>query len=303
MVSFKKGNTFKWRIVVYMCINIIVSLFVLSLYDFTPKLNTYLFIILIPIVIAPVFLNKDIMNPFNIFLISSQFLFIFNMIDINANKDFFRYGMLSSNYYEVAFTWAILIILMWYVCMYLGYFYTFEKQSKNKELRVFEIRNSTSIAIILIVLGTISYLVITYLKGGLSGILEGLSNRRESYAGLSYFIKLTSLVSIGAIMLLHKGYKRISMILIVLSFLMLSSFGGRSAAFFGSVFPFLLFYHYRVKKIRFTSLIPVGFIGVIFAIALGNYRQYNEFRLEFNGIYGLLSKVASGTQGGEIRAE
>jgi len=252
MVSFKKGNTFKWRIVLYMCINIILSLFVLSLYDFTPKLNTYLFIILIPIVIAPVFLNKDIMNPFNIFLISSQFLFIFNMIDINANKDFFRYGMLSSNYYEVAFTWAILIILMWYVCMYLGYFYTFEKQSKNKELRVFEIRNSTSIAIILIVLGTISYLVITYLKGGLSGILEGLSNRRESYAGLSYFIKLTSLVSIGAIMLLHKGYKRISMILIVLSFLMLSSFGGRSAAFFGSVFPFLLFYHYRVKKIRFS---------------------------------------------------
>lgn len=299
----KKINVDKYallKIISFSFVSILVTIFIMYVYDYAFNYNTIMFIILIPIMILPFFLTNDLMHPFNIFLITSQFLFVFNMIDINANKDSFRYGSLSSSYHDIAFFWAILVILVWYVLMYLGYFYSKNIKSKYKINILFKIYNIKSISIILILIGIISYTFIVFLKGGFSGLIEALTGRVEAYAGLAYFIKLTGLTAIGAIMLLGIGYKKTSLILILASFLMLASFGGRAGAFFGSIFPYLVFYHYQVRRLKIIKLVPLAIATIIFAIGLGNYRLYRETRINFSGFYDLLSNIANNQQGGEI---
>ncbi|MFD1385938.1 O-antigen polymerase [Oceanobacillus oncorhynchi subsp. oncorhynchi] len=288
------------RILVYLFISILTTVFIINNYNSALDYNSLLFIILIPIIIAPFFFSKDLMNPFVIFFLNSQFLFVLNMIDVNINKSSFRYGILSSNYHDKAFFWSIIVILIWFVFLYLGYFYSVKITSQKSKLdKVSKVNNKLVISLILILIGLGSYLYIVFLKGGIDEIIDGLSNRTEAYSGLNYFVKLIALISIGSIMMLSIGYKKTSMVLILLSFLMLSSFGGRAGAFFGSIFPYIIYYNYKVKKIRLIQLIPLGLIMIIFATALGNYRLYQKFSFEMTGIKDIFLNIANGTQGGE----
>lgn len=285
------------KLIFFVITTFTVAFFILYFYDLAFNFNTLLFIILTPLIISPFFLSRDVMHPFVVFFLTSQFLFIFNMLDINSNKKSLIYSRFPSDYYDTAFTWSILIIIIWYVSMYIGYFFT---KSNNKLVRTNDIKNPIFISMILIIVGIISFLYIFFLKGGIEGILNALTNRRESYSGLAYFIKLTGLITIGSLILLSKGYKKSSLLLILISFALLSLFGGRGNAFFGSVFPYLIYYHYRVKKIRFIQLLPIGLLTVIFILLLGNYRLYQEFKLNITGLYDMISKLAHNTQGGTI---
>lgn len=288
------------RILWFILISIIISLFIIYIYDYKYNYNTLMFIILVSFMILSILISKDLFHPFNIFFISTQFLFVFNMIDINANKNSFRYGYLDSNYHDKAFLWAVLVILIWYIFMYSGYFYSSRTKTKKTDLALFDIKNTNLISILLIIIGITSYSYVVFLKGGFSGIIESLSGRVSAYAGLNYLIKLTGLVTIGALILLRNGYKKISVIIILLSFLLLASFGGRGGAFFGSIFPYIIYYHYQENRLRILQLVPLGAIVILFSIGLGNYRMYQETRLNFNGFYDVVSKIAHSTQGGEI---
>lgn len=288
------------KVILFSVTTIIVLAFILFMYDFVYSYNTLMFIILVPLMILFFFFSNDLFHPFNIFFISTQCLFVFNMIDVNANKNYFRYGELDPSYHHQAFFWAILVIITWYLFMYLGYIYSRNTKTKLVSNTIFNVDNMKEIAIILIIVGAISYGIIVFLKGGFTGIIEALTGRVDAYAGLTYFLKLTGLVTIGALMLLAIGYKKTSMVLILISFLFLSSFGGRYVAFFGSIFPYLVYYHYRVKRLKIIKLIPLGILVMLFAIGLGNYRLHQEIRINETGFYEMLSKLASGTQGGEI---
>lgn len=297
LIFYKNNKILFTRLIIFILTSIFISFYILYLYEFMLNINTFLFIILIPLIISPLFFSKDIMHPFIVFLITSQFLFIFNMMDFNANKGTFRYGSLPSDYYDTAFAWSILVIIIWYVSMYLGYF--LYKNNSAKSIKVKEINNPISISIILVILGISSYIYIVSLQGGLIGIIDALSRRAEAYSGYGYFIKLTGLITISSIIILSRGYKKTSFIIVLISFLLLASFGGRSSAFFGSIFPYLLYYHYRIKKVRYLQLITLAIISIIFAIGMGNYRLYQEFKLDITGFYDMISKIARNTQGGE----
>lgn len=300
-ITFNRGYNINVSVTLFSVTSIMIITFILYIYDFVYNYNTLLFILLVPLMILFFFFNNDLFHPFNIFFITTQFLFVFNMIDVNANKNYFRYGTLDSTYYDQAFFWAILVIIIWYLFMYLGYAYSRStKTTKVVVMPIFKIDNQKKIAIILIFVGIISYGIVVFLKGGFTGIIESLTQRVEAYAGLTYFNKLTGLVAVGSIMLLASGYRKISMVLILFSFLLLASFGGRASAFLGSIFPYIVFYHYRIKKLSLIKLIPLAILLFLFAIGLGNYRLYQEIRININGLYDLLSKVAYGTQGGEI---
>ncbi len=294
-------NTFYLKIASFFFIVSLLSIYIIYLFDFAYNLNLFLYILLVSIMILPFIVSNDLMHPFNIFFITSQFLFVFNMMDISINKDdSFRYGSLPGSYHDTAFSWAIVVIITWYIFMYLGY--TFSRKTKTSVITnsIFSIKNKKGIAFILIFLGIFSYISMVLVKGGFSGILESLEGRVEAYAGLTYLIKLTGLTTIGTIILLGIGYRKTSMVFIIISFFMLVSFGGRGGAFFGSIFPYLIFYHYQIKKVKVVKLIPLGLLTIIFSIGLAKYRLYQEVDINITGLYDMLSEIAIGTQGGEI---
>ncbi|MCG1010973.1 oligosaccharide repeat unit polymerase [Salinicoccus sp. ID82-1] len=296
----KSSFTYKEIFTTFLVYILLIS-FMLYVYYEQYNYNFIMFILLITIAIFPLFLFRDLFHPFNIFLISTQFFFIFNMVDIHYNKASFRYGTLDPSLHETYFFWSILIIIIWYIFMYGGY--AFAARTKTELIRkeeFFKIDNTKSIGIILIFIGLTSYAVIFFLQGGLQGVIAGLNNRVEAYAGMGYFKLLTTLITVGSLLLLSTGKKKLSFFFTLIAFIFLVSYGGRSTAFFSSIFPFLVFYHYKYKNLRFITLVPLAFIMMIFAIALGNYRLYNEFRLEFSNIYEILSKVGMSIQGGEI---
>ena len=281
--------------------NFIAGFYILAMYDFKPTIVSLMFTILIPFLIFSFFYYKDIFHPFNIFFMTTQFVFVYNMIDVNANKDGFRYGSLSVDYREESFVLAIIVIMLWYIMMYIGY--NFSKRIKNfKVLNKFNytLKKPKKIAYLLISLAFISFFGVILIQDGIDGMILALSNRTDAYEGMAYLIELVSLGSIGALVLLYNGNIKSSMFFIVLSFIMMSAFGGRGAAFFGSIFPYLICYHHKVNKVKISQLLIVGFITVIFAIALGNYRLYQESRLSFDGMSDILSTIAHSSQGGEI---
>ncbi|RHW39558.1 oligosaccharide repeat unit polymerase [Lysinibacillus yapensis] len=294
-------NYFYQRVISFVVVCLLLNIDIMYIYDFELSYITLMFMILVPIIIVPLFFSRDLMHPFNIIFMSSQFLFVYNMIDLNANKGYLRYGSLPSDYYNTAFAFAILVIIIWYLSMYLGYFYASnQRSSKNLDMRMVELNNPKLIAFMLFLITIIGFIFTIYLKGGISGMILALSGRTEAYSGLHYMIKIVGLGAISALILLGCGYKKLSFILIILTFILLSLFGGRGAAFFGSIFPYFVYYHYRINKIKFIHLIPIGIIAIFFGIALGNYRLYQEARISIGGIHDILSKIAHSTQGGEI---
>lgn len=95
MLSNKSGPSYSSRsliirFILFVLVSLILTIFILMLYNFKYTINTILFIILVPLMIAPFFFSSDIFHPFNIFFIKSQFLFVFNMIDVNAHNNAFR---------------------------------------------------------------------------------------------------------------------------------------------------------------------------------------------------------------------
>ncbi|MFC3420034.1 O-antigen polymerase [Salinicoccus hispanicus] len=296
----KSSFTYKEIFTTFLVYALLIS-FMLYVYYEQYNYNFIMFILLITIAVFPLFLFRDLFHPFNIFLISTQFFYIFNMIDIHYNKSSFRYGTLDPALHETYFSWSILIVIIWYIFMYAGYaFATRTKTELIKKEKFFKVDNTKAIGVILIFIGLLSYALIFFLQGGLQGVISGLNNRVEAYAGMGYFKLLTTLITVGSLFLLSTGKKKLSFFFILITFIFLVSYGGRSTAFFSSVFPYLVFYHYKYKNLRFVTLLPLAFVMMIFAIALGNYRLYNEFQLDFSNVYEILSKVGMSIQGGEI---
>lgn len=305
MLSNKSGPSYSSRsliirFILFVLVSLILTIFILMLYNFKYTINTILFIILVPLMIAPFFFSSDIFHPFNIFFIKSQFLFVFNMIDVNAHNNAFRYGNLPTSYFENAFFWSIFIIIIWYIFMFLGYTFSKSTLTKPIQIKLFRINHLYEVSIFLIMIGTLSYIYIVYLKGGFIAVFDAMRNRVEAYEGLHYLLKLVALNTIAAILLLKLGYKKASFIIITLSFLMQASFGGRSNAFFGTIIPYLIFYHYNVKRLNIIKLLPLGVLAALFAISIGNYRIYGTFRVEAGSLYALFSSLAYGSSGGEI---
>ena len=111
-ITFNRGYNINVSVTLFSVTSIMIITFILYIYDFVYNYNTLLFILLVPLMILFFFFNNDLFHPFNIFFITTQFLFVFNMIDVNANKNYFRYGTLDSTYYDQAFFWAILVIII-----------------------------------------------------------------------------------------------------------------------------------------------------------------------------------------------
>ena len=82
-LNYKKNTYSSTKILLqssaFILINMLIYFYILYLYDFQPNVVTVLFLLLTPLLVQPVIVTKDIMNPFSIFIMSSQSLFIFNI--------------------------------------------------------------------------------------------------------------------------------------------------------------------------------------------------------------------------------
>ena len=289
------------KMLAFVVINVFINFYILYLYDFNPTIVTFMFMLLIPLVIAPFILSKDIMNPFSMFFMTSQFLFIYNMIDVNANKTSFRYGFLNSDSFDQAFVYSIIVIIIWYIMAYLGFSYAgkFENSFLFKNFS-FTLKKPKLIASVLLIISIASFIYSVQTKGGLEGMILASQNRREAFSGQAYMIQLVSLGTIASLILLVHNFKKTSFLIIMLTFFMMSLFGGRGAAFGGTIFPYLICYHYKIRRIKLLELAILGTLTLIFVIFFGHYRLYQNFNIQLDSFVDIISTAADSTQGGEI---
>lgn len=304
-LNYKKNTYISTKILLqssaFILINMLIYFYILYLYDFQPNVVTLLFLLLTPLLVHPVIVTKDIMNPFSIFIMSSQSLFIYNMIDVNANKTSLRYGSVHPEYFNISFAYSVLIIIIWYIVAYSGYNYADRFKTSNFLTKFnFTLDNPKLIAIGIFLISILSFIYTVADKGGISGMILSSQNRVEEFSGQAYLIKLVLLGTVSSLILLVHNYKKISFIMIIITFFMLSLFGGRGAAFGGSILPFVICYHYRIRRIKIIELAFIGGIALLFIIYYGHYRLYQNFNIELESFTNIISNAAASTQSGDI---
>lgn len=282
-----------------------ISLFIIFgvLYNWEFKVSSFLLYLSFLILFSPIFFVKDVFHPIYIF-ISIQILPLINFLDKDLNESPLRYATyVSGDDLTYILSYSILIIIVWFIFLYIGFIISNQTTEINFSYKKHfskEFCNPQKVAIILLIFAISSYMYILYDIGGVSAMLKAMSQRVETYSGKTYLINIVRLGSLSSILLLYSGKHKTSILINLLTFLAMSTFGGREGAFFGVVFPFLIFYNFYYKKINMRSLIFLISLGVIFGITWGNFRHYGDLGFRDVEIGGLLFQIAKGKATGDI---
>ncbi|TCT12854.1 hypothetical protein EDC18_11125 [Natranaerovirga pectinivora] len=289
------------RVIAAVSFNIIMMLFFLSLYKGNLNFSTLLLMGAFSLLLSPIFFVKDMFHPIYIF-ITIQILPLINFLEKDLYGKPFRYAMwLIDNEYHFIMAYSLLIIIVWFVFLY-GGFLIVSNQKSIIRLSPFRyaLNSPISCAKIILIISVITYLYILFEMGGFMSMINMMSNRVELYSGKAYLINIVKLGSLASILYLYGGRVKSSVLINVATFIAMSTFGGRERAFFGVVFPYLIFYNYSYKKIKLRNLIFIIIPAVFFGILWGNLRRYGDLSLMGVELGNLLFAVARGKATADI---
>src|SRR5690606_14584072 len=138
------------------------------------------------------------------------------------------------------------------------------------------LKNSWVIIVITMIISIIGLMLATRLAGGISGMFNSMGDRVGLYSGSGYLRDLVALGTIASILLLYKGYLKTSLVTLLITFFGIALFGARGPAIFYTVFPYMLFYHYMVKKINRKTIVMLGILFLFFVVIWGEFRRYGS---------------------------
>lgn len=252
------------------------------------SLMTLLVFMSLSVIITPLFIVKDIFHPFIIMAITSCLV----IIDF-LNQDLFGFRVSSFGIYR---PYSIIMIIVWYVFLYLGYYFSSKIRVKPINNRVL-LRNNHPILIasLLFVLSLFGFAYSLVIFGGFSGMIGALVSTTTAYSGLGYLRLIVGLGGLSAILFLYGGKTKTSFLVILLTSLMLSFFGGRANVVLNTILPYLMYYNYKVKKLSIIVLSIFSIFSLLFIEILGLFRKSQQEFLSINGIWGLISNAAKET--------
>jgi len=290
------GNLYK-KIITIILFSFLVFFFLNSII----AEKNYFFILLLTltytILIVPFFTNDDLLNPLTI-LIATQILSVTDVLHRYINRLYYNKANSLDVFNDDMYVLSISLILVWLIMFYIGYIFGGKKPIVLDKIKPEVPRNSWIIILVTLIISLLGFLFAVSINGGITSMFSNMSNRVALYSGAGFLKDFVALGTVGALLLLYKGYKKTSILIIILAFFGIALFGSRGPAIYYTVLPYLLFYHYMIKKISRRTLLTIGLILVGFIIVWGQYRSYgNVERLDFslvNTIWEASSQTAMG---------
>lgn len=267
--------------------NALIILLITFSFELSINTSTLLLSFSFIILFLPVFFLDNIFHPIILFN-AFQLLSLINFWDqiVYSKASLSHSSWINSN--DLAFLqYALLIWTVWYIFLYFGYF--LGSKTKSRKITLFscftyKVNNAVVIGTLLLLVSFLSFVFVISMNGGLTGMLEAMANRREVYSGLGYLRYLVQLGAIAAILFLIRGYRKTSVLIIIINFVMVAMFGGRGAAL-KVILSFLIFYHYCFKKFNIFQLSIVGLFGLLFNTVWGAVRKAGEASALFHNAF------------------
>lgn len=243
---------------------------------------------------------NDLFHPFFIF-ISMEMLFLINILDKDLSGTVIRYvKWISKESQDSIIIYSVLIIIIWYIFFYCGYFISMNMGCKCADrIRMPQLNNPVKLGLIFFTFSLLGFIYALSYTGGFRLMIAAMRNRRAIYSGLGYLREIVSLGCLASMLFLCGGYKKVSFICVVLTTIMVALFGGRSSAFFGVVFPYLLTYNYVKRKISMVNAFFMGLVGIYFGLIWGNLRMNRKLVIVREHVGGLIRLIAQDTGGGD----
>ncbi|MBM7839411.1 oligosaccharide repeat unit polymerase [Alkalihalobacillus xiaoxiensis] len=288
------------KLAISLFLTLLVILILLFLYGNTITITGFVLVIALAIVILPLFYVKDLFHPFVLLTLSTGLVLI-NFIDHNINGEALRYSIgFSHEYIDYAVRYSLIIFIVWYIAFYLGFFINGKTKKTNSQSFIKALHRPKLVAFCLIVTSMLGFFAIINILGGVSSMLNAMVDTTRNYAGLGYFRSIVSLGGIAALVLLYAGKLKISIIVLLITCVMLSAFGGRGAIVLGTLLPFLMVYNYKIKKISPVLLICFAFLAFIFVLIWEQMRRYGRINLSDIPKENILTSVAGNTRMADI---
>ncbi|WP_227938650.1 O-antigen polymerase [Alkalihalobacillus deserti] len=275
------------RIVIGLFCSVLICIAVIVAYDYSVSVVGLFVLICFLLIILPIFLLKDIFHPF-IILATSTLLAIIDFL----NKD-----LIGSQYPNYIIVYSLMVFICWYLFVYLGYLLASRETIKitANKATLPKINNPIKISIVILSTVLLGFVYSMSIMGGFQGMLNAMTNTTVAYSGFGYLRQVVGLGGIAALLLLYGGYKKTSMLILIGTGVMLTFFGGRANVILGTVLPYLMLYHYKVRRFKLWQLSLLGGIGLIFVEAIGVLRKASQSHFSIDSMWGLITNAASAT--------
>lgn len=248
----------------------IISLLIIGFFEYY-IIALEVFVIMVYFILILYFSN-DLFSPFifffiNIFLGAMDIVFVCLKIRNVAI------------YYPVQiYEKTLFLVIIWLITFFIGYKFKNKLVKKNsdninnenvqKEYKNGNKRLSNSLLIV-------SFIVTMFLATKVLLTIKEvgtLSMRLSFFEGQGYILAMFPICGFMPILLMEKGYKKIAIFADVIVFVIIALSGRRMVAIITSIFPLLLYYNYKVKKIKIKKLFILAIPITIFILIVGYIR-------------------------------
>lgn len=267
----KNKNFFKYMFLFIIPTILFIYTFFLTSYFFLSLEISFLAMYFILIL----YFTKDLFTPF-IFFFINIFLGIVDIyfVAIKLRSVALYYSM---NVYEK----TLFLIILWLLMFLIGYKISLKKTNKmkisvdnnHKKYNVKLLNSSFIIISILFFVFLFFKVLLTIKKVG------AISMNLEFFEGQAFLIAMFPICGFIPVCLLEERRKKMAIIATIMIFLTISLTGRRYVAIMTTIFPLLVYYHYKVKKIKVKNLMLLAIPFIIFIMIVGRIRMQNSYRI------------------------
>ncbi len=264
----KSNNFFKYIFLLIIPTLLLIYTFSLTNYFFLSLEISFLTVYFIFIL----YFTKDLFTPFIFFFIN---IFL-GIVDIYFVAIKLRNVV---SYYPMSiYEKTLFLIILWLVMFLLGYKIRIKKNkiSTNYNLKINNVKtlNHSFIIISTLFLMFLLFKVLLTIKK-----VGSISMNLEFFEGQAFLIAMFPLCGFIPVCLLEENKKKMAIIASIVIFLTISLTGRRYVAIITTIFPLLVYYHYKVKKIKVKNLMLLAIPVVIFIMIVGRIRMQNNYRI------------------------
>ena len=267
-MKIKKRNIMKMLLI--MLIDLVIAIYIYALKD--NLLFAFQTTVLISFFLSIIAFSKDYMNPFIYFFIYSLLGFLdVVLVVLGARKVI---PMYSIDVYNK----TLLIMILWFLFFSIGFFIYGKIKYKNikksdslKGEKEYTIQLNVIFTFVAIIVFFVLCKVFSFILST-GGIKAAFLSSSKIFANQNYLSMLMALCGILPVLYLSKRNYKKTIISVVFVFVLMSLTKRRSLAIIYSLLPVVVYYNYKVKRIKINNLI-ICFIPIMcYVLFIGQIR-------------------------------
>ena len=253
---------------------LLLTIFVVSIIFFNRNISDFTFCFEASIIVCffsgILIFSKDYMNPFIFFFIYSFLGFLdVILVVVGIRKVDFVYNFDIYNK-------TLFLMILWFISFSIGFFISTKSKikKKSKEKKQINLNINPNITLFFSIF-VVLYVVYKIIKSTSSfgGIMSAFFNEDfKIFYDQNYLSMIMALCGIVPVLYLSKGKKKMAIITLILTFILMSLTKRRTLTLTYSLVPVATYYNYKVRKIRAKDLALVMVPLAAFVIFIGNIR-------------------------------